>query len=244
MSAPRSEGAWRRESVTETFLHDRSVLLPLLDVQEDVVRRVLRAQRRGIERFIDIGGGDGATTELVLAALPGSRAVLVDYSEPMLSRAEARLERFGERWQPVSADLMDAGWVHELQPGTYDAAVSSFAIHHFPATRKRTLFAELYELLAPGATFVNMDFVAVAGPMQGSFDAQMVSNLIAAERERGSERSDEEIEDHLLGLDGDEDRPDTAEEQVSWLGEAGFEGAETHFKWGEAAVFGGVKPEG
>lgn len=243
MSAPRPQEAWQRESVAETFLHDRSVLLPFLGVQEDVLRRVLRAQRREVACFLDVGGGDGATTELVLEALPEARAVLVDYSEPMLTRAGARLERFGDRWQPLRADLMDAGWARGLQPGTYDAAVSSFAIHHFPPERKRALFAELHELLAPGATFVNMDYVEVRGPLRGSFDAQMVSNLIAAERERGSERSEEEIEEHLLGLDGDEDRPDTAEDQLTWLAEAGFEGVEAHFKWGEAAVFGGLKPE-
>jgi tRNA (cmo5U34)-methyltransferase len=244
MSTPLPTAAWQREGVAATFLHDRDVLIPLLDIQEDVIRRLLRAQQRPIARFLDLGGGDGASTELVLRELPGAHAMLLDFSEPMFARARVRLGRFAERWQLARGDLMDADWVREVSPGPYDAAVSSFAIHHFPAARKRALFAELFTLLAPGAMFVNMDFVTVAGPLRGSFDAQMLSNLIAAERERGSERSPEQIERDLLhNLDGDEDQPDTVEDQVRWLTEAGFEGVEVHFKWGEAAIYGGVKPE-
>ncbi|HEX3434653.1 MAG TPA: methyltransferase [Solirubrobacteraceae bacterium] len=244
MSAAEPTAAWQREGVAETFLHDRDVLIPLLDVQNDVILRVLRAQQRPIARFIDVGGGDGATTELVLRELPGAHGVLLDFSEPMLARAGARLQQFDGRWQPVRGDLMDAAWVRDLPAQPYDAAVSSFAIHHLPAQRKRELFAELFELLAPGATFVNMDFVTVDGPLLGSFDAQMVANLVAAESQREGGRSPEEIERHLLGnLDGDEDQPDSSDDQVRWLAEAGFADAEVHFKWGEAAVFGGTKPQ-
>jgi tRNA (cmo5U34)-methyltransferase len=243
MSAPQTTAAWQRERVAATFLDDRDVLIPLLDVQQDVIRRVLRAQQRPIARFLDLGGGDGASTELVLDELPDAHAVLLDFSEPMLARARARLERFAGRWQEARGDMMDAGWAREIPPDRYDAAVSSLAIHHLPAARKRALFAELFALLAPGATFVNMDFVTVQGPLRGSFDAQMAANLIAAEAQRGSERSPEQIEHGLLdNLDGDEDRPDTAEDQLRWLSDAGFEGVEVHFKWGEAAVYGGVRP--
>ena len=42
--------------------------------------------------------------------------------------------------------------------------------------------------------------------------------------------------------DGDHDQPDTAEDQLDWLREAGFAPVELHFKWAEAAVFGAVRP--
>jgi tRNA (cmo5U34)-methyltransferase len=243
VSAHEHVPAWQQEGVAATFLDDRDVLIPMLEVQNDVILRVLRAQQRPIARFLDLGAGSGAASELLLEELPGASAVLLDFSEPMLARAGTRLARFDARWQPVRGDLMDAAWVRDLPEEPYDAAVSSLAIHHLPAARKRELYAELFELLAPGATFINMDFVTVDGPLLGSFDAQMVANLAAAERERGGERSEQEIEQQLLGnLDGDHDQPDTAEEQVRWLEDAGFAGAEVHFKWGEAAVFGGVKP--
>ncbi len=69
----------------------------------------------------------------------------------------------------------------------------------------------------------------------------MVANAIAAEHRHGGARSEQQIERELLADDSD-DRPDGIEEQLGWLREAGFEYAEVHFKWAEAAVFGAVKP--
>jgi tRNA (cmo5U34)-methyltransferase len=160
----------------------------------------------------------------------------------MLAAAQRRFAGRDATWQAVRADLRDPAWADALPQRFYDAAVSGFAIHHLEAERKRALFAELFGLLAPGAMFVNMDVVLVAGPLKGLLDEQMVANAIAAERRRGGPRSDEEIERELLADDSD-DRPDGAEEQLSWLSEAGFEQAEVHFKWADAAVFGAIKPE-
>ncbi len=127
--------------------------------------------------------------------------------------------------------------------GSYHAAVSAFAIHHLPAQQKRRLFSELFTLLEPSGIFVNMDFVSVDGPLRGIFDEQMVANLVHAERESGGDRTAEQVErDFLQNKATHQDRPDTAEDQVLWLRDAGFGSAEVHFKWGESAVFGAIKP--
>jgi tRNA (cmo5U34)-methyltransferase len=161
-------------------------------------------------------------------------------------------ERLGDpagRWRTVRGDLSQPGWRSELPGGSYDAAVSGLAIHHLPPQRKRALFAELFELLAPGGLFVNLDYVLVHGTLAGLFNEQMVANAMHAERERAgvhaAHREAEEVRRQLAddGV-GDEDIPDTAEDQVAWLGDVGFERAEVHFKWAESAVFGAVKPTG
>ncbi len=233
---------WQQRDLATAFLDQRHILIPLLDVQEDLVRRLFERRQRTVRRFLDVGSGDGAMSELLLSLQPESEAVLVDFSEPMLQRVGERLERFPSRWRVVRGDLSDPAWVDGLPAGGYDAAVSALAIHHLPAERKQRLFAELFELLEPGGVFVNMDYVLVNGPLQGMFDEQMVANLVGAERERGGTRSAEEIERDMAA--DDDDRPDTVEDQLGWLHDAGFEGAEVHFKWADAAVFGAVKPEG
>ena len=236
-----SPGAtWQRQKAAEWFLDERQARLPLIDVQEDVVKRLFERHGRAVERFLDLGAGDGALSELLLAVFPQAEAVLVDFSEPMLAGVEERLAERG-RWRVVRGDLSDPGWRRQLPEGSYGAAVSSLAIHHLPAERKRDLFGEVFELLEEGALFVNLDYVAIDGPLRGLWDEQLVANALRLERERGGSRSAAELEHELLD-DADEDRPDTVSDQLRWLREAGFEGVEVHFKWAEAAVFGGVRP--
>jgi len=241
MSSSSPGAAWQRPELVGEFLDERQTVLPLIDVQEDLIRRVFERHGHPIERFLDVGSGDGAMSGLLLGLAPEAEAVLVDFSEPMLRRAERRLGGSSGRWQAVRGDLSDPTWPSALPAGRYDAAISALAIHHLPAQRKRALFGELFELLAPGALFLNMDYVSVRGPLEGLWDEQTLANAVQAERERRGNRSEEQIERELLA-DDEDDRPDSAEDQLDWLRAAGFAGVELHFKWAEAAIFGAVKP--
>lgn len=243
MSTGRGAG-WKHEHVAHGFLHRRRRVLPLLQVQEDLLARVLRRHGHGLERVLDLGSGDGAMSELVLSEWPAASAVLVDHSPPMLERAAIRLAPFAGRWQTVDADLSAPGWADALPAGGYDAAVTSFALHHLDSEQKRSLFAALPGLLRPGAMFLNMDIVTVEGPLQGSFEEDMAANLLRLERDRGGRRSEDDIRAELaLAFDADEeDMPDSAEQQVARLAEAGFQESQIHFKWGEAAIYGGCLP--
>lgn len=241
MSSSPPGAAWQRPELVGTFLDDRQALLPLIDVQEELIRLLFERHPREIRRFIDVGSGDGASSALLLGVAPAAEAVLVDFSEPMLARAEQRLGASAGRWRAVRGDLSAPAWREALPAGGYDAAISSYAIHHLPAARKRELFAELFELLEPGAMFVNLDVVTIDGPLRGLFDEQMAANASAAEHGRHGGRTDEQIAEEVLADDSD-DRPDSAPDQLRWLREAGFAEVELHFKWAEGAIFGGVKP--
>ncbi len=245
-----SPGAtWQGADMADAFLRRRETVIPLLDVQEALIGTLLDRHPHPIERFLDLGSGDGAMSQLVLAHRPGAEAVLVDFSEPMLTGVGERLGDPARRWSAVRGDLSDPGWRDGLPGGPFGAAVSGLAIHHLPAARKRALFAEVFELLAPGGLFVNLEYVLVRGVLAGLFNEQMVANAMRVERDRAGEhaahRAAEEVRRRLAddGV-GDEDLPDTAEDQVAWLRQVGFEQAEVHFKWAEAAVFGAVKPNG
>ena len=163
--------------------------------------------------------------------------MLVDFSQPMLARAAVNLGAYAGRWQAVTGDLNDPAWRDALPGGRYDAVVSGLAIHHLPPERKPALFAEILELLEPGGMFVNMDYVAIDGPLRGLFDEEMLANAVRAERESGGTRHEHEVD-----LEDDDDRPDTVEDQLRWLRDAGFQQVEVHFKWAEAAIYGGMRP--
>jgi SAM-dependent methyltransferase len=241
VSASHPDTAWQREGLVDEFLADRRRLLPLLELQEGLIERIL-ARSGQVRRFLDIGAGAGAMSDLVLGVAPDAEAVLVDNSQPMLDAARRRLAGSARAWQSVQADLRDRDWAARLPHDSYDAAVSGYAIHHLPSQRKRELFAEVFALLAPGGVFVNLDVVLVHGPLAGLFDEQIIANAVQLERERGGPRSEQEIESQMLA-DQDDDRPDSAGDQLRWLAEAGYEEVELHFKWAEGAIFAGHRPK-
>jgi SAM-dependent methyltransferase len=238
VSTPTPGATWQQEDLAASFLQRRGDFVPMLDEQEDIVRRLLERHGRMVTRFLDLGCGDGALTQLVIDAYPSAEGVLVDFSEPMLKRAGERVGRLGGRGTLVRADLNDPTWTQQLPGGRYDAIVSGLAIHHLPADRKRALFAELFGVLAPGGVFVNMDYVLVEGPLQGLFDEKKMDAL-QADRDAACAGG---LEEAIVDED-DDDRPDLAQAQVQWLREAGFEHAEVQFKWAEAAVMAGFKPD-
>ncbi|HEX4437166.1 MAG TPA: methyltransferase domain-containing protein [Solirubrobacteraceae bacterium] len=229
------QAAWQRAEIAEEFLQTRQAVLPLIDMQEELVRLLFERRQRGIATFLDLGSGDGAMSQLMRTVAPEASAVLVDFSEPMLARAESRLGTGG--WQAVQGDLSIAGWQRDLPSQSFDAVVSAYAIHHLTSERKRELFVEIHSLLAPGGMCVNMDVVRITGPLDGLFD------------ERIAEAHGEIAHDHASASPGEdtfgdsaEDRPDPLEDQLTWLREAGFEQVEVHFKWAEGTIFGAVKP--
>jgi tRNA (cmo5U34)-methyltransferase len=231
---------WQHEELVASFAERRRILIPLLALQEDVLTRVFARSSRPVKRFLDLGCGAGAMSELMLRAGGAgaeSQGVLVDFSQPMLTRAAVNLADYPGRWQALTGDLNDPAWREALPGGRFDAVVSGLAIHHLPPERKRTLFAEILALLEPGGMFVNMDYVAIDGPLRGLFDEEMLANALRAERESGGTRHEHEVD-----LPDDHDLPDTVEDQLRWLRDAGFQEVEVHFKWAEAAIYGGMRP--
>jgi SAM-dependent methyltransferase len=87
-------------------------------------------------RVLDLGSGDGRLLHLVLLARPNARGVALDFSPLMLDRLR---ERFGE---DSHVEILR----HDLDTplpdlGSFDAVVSSFAIHHLEHDRNPVAMA-------------------------------------------------------------------------------------------------------
>jgi SAM-dependent methyltransferase len=107
--------------------------------------------------------------------------------------------------------------------GTFDAVVSSFAIHHVAHARKRSLYEEVHALLRPGGVFCNLEHVASATPW---LHEQFLGCLNVTPAE-------EDPSNKLLDV----------ETQLAWLRAIGFADVDCHWKWRELALLVGVRPQ-
>jgi tRNA (cmo5U34)-methyltransferase len=185
--------------------------IPHRHVAEEML---LAALPERMDRFLDLGTGDGRLLSLIRSRHPNAAAIGVDSSEPMLARA---------------AQQFDGNSDVELQSHDFrlplaglegvNAVVSGLAIHHLEDDRKQSLFAEINALLLPGGVFANLDLVATASPrLHQRF-----------RREIG--RTEDDPADRLADLS----------EQMGWLRDAGFTEVDCHFKWLELALVVAVK---
>jgi ubiquinone/menaquinone biosynthesis C-methylase UbiE len=240
-AVPAPGAVWKDESVVSGFIDERRKLIPLFDVQEELARRLIVRGGRDVRRFADLGAGDGGFAELLLDLYPDSSGILVDFSAPMLEQAARRLDGKRGRWEIVRGDLAQPAWRDGLPAGErFDAVVSRLAIHHLPDDRKRALYREAFDLLAPRGLFLNWEHVETGGLAEGLFDEFFRERLLEAEREREHPRAPEEV---LRAYDdaADDDILCDPETQCAWLREIGFENVDVYFKLPGLAIFGGER---
>lgn len=170
----------------------------------------------GVGRMLDLGTGDGRLLGLLKIERPNARGVALDFSPALLERAR---ERF-------SSDPLIEVVDHDLDEplpalGRFDAVASCFAIHHLTHERKRSLYAEIFDLLEPGGVFCNLDLVS--SPTLALHEHFLHSINCTLEEEDAS------------------NKPLDVQIQLNWLREIGFSDVDCYWKWLELALLIGVK---
>ncbi len=198
-----AEGEWSEPGRVAEYL---SREIPHRMTAEEML---LAALPERVERFLDLGTGDGRMLALIRSRHRDAMAIGLDSSAPMLARAAERFA--GDPRIELRAHELNTPLVEHA---AFDAVVSGLAIHHLEDERKRELFAEILALLAPGGVFANLDLVSPASP-------QLHERF---RREIG--RTEDDPTDRLADLST----------QLDWLRETGFAEVDCHFKWLELAL--------
>ncbi len=238
----RGDVVWQNGDLVRTFLDGVRGGIPFAAEQIEVMLRVVGTRAVPVAAFLDLGCGSGVLAAALRGRYPRAEATLVDFSEPMLAAARASLGAFRPEPQFVLADFGVPTWVTAIDDrAPFDAVVSGYAIHHQPDGRKRALYGEIFELMAPGGVFVNIEHVASVSPWGAALaDEAFVDALADFHVRAGTGLGRAEVAARYVH------RPDKAanilapvETQCAWLREIGFVDVDCWFKHFELAVFGG-----
>ncbi len=235
----QNDRVWQQSAVVGAFLEGVRGAIPLAEEQIDVMLRLIGASNQPVRKFLDLGCGDGVLSAAVLDRHPGAQAVLIDFSEPMLEAARKRFEHRDPPPVYLNVDYGEPSWTTKVE-GPFDAVVSGFSIHHQTDERKREVYGEIFRLLNPGSTFVNVEHVASASPwVEKVHDDLFIDHL----HRFHSDKTRQDVADTYYH------RPDKSanilapvEAQCQWLRGIGFTDVDCYLKIFELAVFGGRKP--
>jgi tRNA (cmo5U34)-methyltransferase len=178
-------------------------------------------------RVLDVGTGQGLLAARLLDAFPAAVAVGLDGSEPMRQIAAERMAAYGDRFRFVLGDFV-SGELAAAARGPFDVAVSSRAIHHVPSDGKKRLYAAIYNALAPGGAFFNLDGARPA-------EDELRGIYRAAGGRPPRSRPDEErarLSGHYF---------ETLDEHLGFLRAAGFRLVDCFWKRLDLVLIGGYK---
>ncbi|SCF22314.1 Methyltransferase domain-containing protein [Micromonospora haikouensis] len=153
-------------------------LLRRWDVQQDIYieqrERVFTVMFDVLEQFcrqpgltvLDLACGPGAISERFLRRFPEGRAVALDTDPVLLAIGEGGLGDQGGRLRWVRADLRDPSWSERLGPesgeGSFDAVLSSTALHWLTPPALTAVYRTAAGLLRPGGVLVNADYLPLS----------------------------------------------------------------------------------
>jgi len=187
--------------------------IPFYRPMHKELTRLVPAQ--GLTKVLDLGCGTGKTAAVFLRECPGVRVRAIDLFETMLKHARARLESFEGQVEYVQGDFREVDLGKD-----YDVCVSALAIHHSPSEDKKKLLSRICQSLAPQGRFLMIDWTR--------FDSPAIQ---AAAAEFAEEHARSCVPDQSIALEWmdhwrTKNLPETVEDLLLWMRQAGFSHAE------------------
>lgn len=239
---------WQNEAQAKAFLQGIRGAIPGAELQFEIISTIVRqwlADSTEPASILDLGCGDGILGRYLLQQLPQAKAVFIDHSDPMLQAARQHLKETPNACV-IAGDFSSPEWTGQVTShAPFSIIVSGYAIHHQPDSRKRAIYSEIYDLLAPGGIFLNVEHVASSTPdVESLFDELFIDHLYgyqSSSQEKTDVSREKIAREYHSRPDKKENILAPVEQQCEWLRESGFRDVDCFFKALELAIFGGRK---
>ncbi|MFC1822136.1 class I SAM-dependent methyltransferase [Thermodesulfobacteriota bacterium] len=199
-------------------------IIPKYREMERLIQEYISFPRNRRVGILELGTGTGKWASGMLNKYPKAHYYGIDFSGNMLDAATEKLKKFGDRYNLQNLDL------NEEQPtGKYDLIHSAFTLHH--VREKKRLFKVLFSLLKRGGCFLYMDITIAKGQDQEAMFMKRWKDFMT-NSSWPNNRIKTIIDDHLKN-----DMPETVENQLRCLGDAGFKSYDVIWRYDKFAVF-------
>lgn len=194
-------------------------------------------------KVVELASGEGYWSAAILEAFPNVTVLALDYEQSMRDATAQRLAPYAERGRVAAFDITEKDWFDQLIGA--DVVVSSLCVHHLDSMGKRHLFSGVQEQVT--AALLIADLVLPQTPQaQRLFAATWDRMAESASIEKTMARDLFEIfereEWNLYRYpDDDFDKPDSLQNQLQWLSEAGFSTVDCFWMQAGHAIYGGYQ---
>jgi tRNA (cmo5U34)-methyltransferase len=238
--------SWRREDLSKRYLEGVRSAIPLAEYQIQIILTIIRKTELEIKSFLDLGCGDGILGRAILSEYPEVKGVFLDFSDAMIEAARQKISKSNGRVSFVTEDYGKPSWIKSVSGyGGFDVIVSGLSIHHQKDERKREVYQEIFNLLAPGGLFLNLEHVSSPSPfLQHLFEEFFVDSIYDYHNALDPDKTREEIASNYYNNPlRDANILTPVDTQCSWLQQIGFKEVDCYLKIFEIALFGGMKPK-
>lgn len=165
------------------------------------------------KRILDLGSGNGNVTFLMLKKFPDADYLLIDASSEMLKEC-------AERFQDNPNIQFQEGWFQELDfpPSSFDIVTAGFSLHHLNSEEKQAIFKKIQKWLCPGGYLSISDLWV--DKKEEPIHSKLLLEWESIAKKQGTSQSEWDwLMDHYEKFD----RPDSFDNQMKWLTDAGFD---------------------
>ncbi|PHS27921.1 MAG: hypothetical protein COA85_04560 [Robiginitomaculum sp.] len=142
---------------------DMEVMHPNRGKMAEVALDFLAAFKEAPSQVLDLGCGSGFVAERLLDRFANVQINCLDGAQNILDLAAMRLKSHADHLTYTCSDFRTLNTL-PLKEKSFDAVMSSYALHHLSADEKVQVLRDCLDLLKPGGFFLNADLIKNPSP--------------------------------------------------------------------------------